>query len=210
MDLSLIQSLTDDELRDHLLENGIQAGPIVASTRTFYENKLIKILNQNGGQIYPDLDNHLDTDDQIEDSTSGYKLDESVLNKGNDELYNQGSNASNWSSDDMRRRPIRDFDNFEYESPYLKKRFEIKPNDDTDYLYTKYDIKTSKVQDLQSGGDQRFMIGRPPQRDTIKSSSNKKYIFAIVIITLLFIIFLTFPSSVNWHDEDNPIPSMDT
>ncbi|XP_028309905.1 LEM domain-containing protein 1 isoform X2 [Gouania willdenowi] len=42
------RSLTDDELRGALLRYGVKAGPIVASTRSVYENKLRKLLQPDG------------------------------------------------------------------------------------------------------------------------------------------------------------------
>lgn len=41
-------SLTDDELKAALLEHGVKAGPIVASTRALYERKLRTLLQSDG------------------------------------------------------------------------------------------------------------------------------------------------------------------
>uniref|UniRef100_A0A1I7UE75 LEM domain-containing protein n=1 Tax=Caenorhabditis tropicalis TaxID=1561998 RepID=A0A1I7UE75_9PELO len=60
-----VSQLTDAELRDTLIQNGVNVGPIVASTRKVYEKKLIKVIgganNQsknhtdlNGSQILED------------------------------------------------------------------------------------------------------------------------------------------------------------
>jgi len=40
-----VSSLSDEELFQHLFELGVEVGPIVASTRKFYRNKLTQILN---------------------------------------------------------------------------------------------------------------------------------------------------------------------
>ncbi|XP_076840411.1 LEM domain-containing protein 1 isoform X2 [Brachyhypopomus gauderio] len=45
-DMVDLSSLTDDQLKDKLLEYGVKAGPIVASTRTLYERKLHRLLEQ--------------------------------------------------------------------------------------------------------------------------------------------------------------------
>ena len=40
-----VSSLSDEELFQHLFQLGVEVGPIVASTRKFYRNKLQNILN---------------------------------------------------------------------------------------------------------------------------------------------------------------------
>ncbi|XP_077357395.1 thymopoietin a isoform X4 [Festucalex cinctus] len=45
-----VSALTDDYLRDELLKRGIDAGPIVASTRKVYEKKLQKLLDDDNAQ----------------------------------------------------------------------------------------------------------------------------------------------------------------
>ena len=40
-----VSSLSDEELFQHLFQLGVEVGPIVASTRALYRNKLEKILN---------------------------------------------------------------------------------------------------------------------------------------------------------------------
>ncbi|XP_068452959.1 LEM domain-containing protein 1 [Clinocottus analis] len=42
------RALTDDDLVDALLQHGVKAGPIVASTRAVYEKKLKKLLQSDG------------------------------------------------------------------------------------------------------------------------------------------------------------------
>lgn len=44
-------SLTDDELKAALLEHGVKAGPIVASTRALYEKKLRTLLQSDGQSL---------------------------------------------------------------------------------------------------------------------------------------------------------------
>jgi hypothetical protein len=43
-----VKALDDDELFSKLLEHGLEVGPIVASTRPFYEKKLIAVLSGSG------------------------------------------------------------------------------------------------------------------------------------------------------------------
>lgn len=45
-----VTELTDDGLRDELLKHGVDAGPIVASTRKLYEKKLQKLLDNGPAQ----------------------------------------------------------------------------------------------------------------------------------------------------------------
>ncbi|XP_019732751.1 thymopoietin a isoform X2 [Hippocampus comes] len=45
-----VTALTDDYLRDELLKHGVDAGPIVASTRKLYEKKLQKLLDDGPAQ----------------------------------------------------------------------------------------------------------------------------------------------------------------
>ncbi|XP_049616574.1 thymopoietin a isoform X2 [Syngnathus scovelli] len=45
-----VTTLTDDYLRDELLKHGVDAGPIVASTRKLYEKKLQKLLDDGPAQ----------------------------------------------------------------------------------------------------------------------------------------------------------------
>ena len=63
--------MDDDELFEKLKENGISAGPIVASTRKFYKKKLAMVLNgetantSNGnGAEYSDTDPE---DEEVDD-----------------------------------------------------------------------------------------------------------------------------------------------
>ncbi|XP_061618190.1 thymopoietin a isoform X1 [Phyllopteryx taeniolatus] len=45
-----VTALTDEYLRDELLKHGVDAGPIVASTRKLYEKKLMKLLDDGPAQ----------------------------------------------------------------------------------------------------------------------------------------------------------------
>uniref|UniRef100_A0A3P9HIU7 LEM domain-containing protein n=1 Tax=Oryzias latipes TaxID=8090 RepID=A0A3P9HIU7_ORYLA len=60
--------LTDDYLREALLKHGVKAGPIVASTRTLYENKLRKLLLHSNGddELYSDSEEEQEKGDDIE------------------------------------------------------------------------------------------------------------------------------------------------
>ncbi|XP_046889855.1 thymopoietin b [Hypomesus transpacificus] len=50
-----VTDLTDEGLKDQLMKHGIDAGPIVASTRKVYENKLTKLLDQSALEMTPSL-----------------------------------------------------------------------------------------------------------------------------------------------------------
>ena len=79
-----IEALDDDELLEKLKENGISAGPIVASTRKFYQKKLAMALkgeaantsNGNGAE-YSDTDPE-DEDDQPGSSTTAVTTRRSI------------------------------------------------------------------------------------------------------------------------------------
>ncbi|XP_029351364.1 thymopoietin a isoform X2 [Echeneis naucrates] len=58
-----VTMLTDEGLRDELLKQGVDAGPIVASTRKLYERKLQKLLDD--GPVEPQLPQVVVTDIQV-------------------------------------------------------------------------------------------------------------------------------------------------
>eukprot|EP00092_Neocalanus_flemingeri_P040114 GFUD01043695.1.p1 GENE.GFUD01043695.1~~GFUD01043695.1.p1 ORF type:complete len:369 (-),score=117.55 GFUD01043695.1:437-1486(-) len=68
-----VDALDDDELFRLLKENGIDVGPIVASTRPFYKKKLALVLkgesklNTSNGDEYSDTDPETEPDDEPED-----------------------------------------------------------------------------------------------------------------------------------------------
>ncbi|XP_062422101.1 LEM domain-containing protein 1 isoform X4 [Pungitius pungitius] len=75
-----LSGLTDDDLKAALLRHGVEAGPIVASTRGVYENKLRKLLQSDGqgvlngaerGVLYSDSEDEEETVEQdVEESSS--------------------------------------------------------------------------------------------------------------------------------------------
>ncbi|KAM8863575.1 LEM domain-containing protein 1 isoform 2-T5 [Spinachia spinachia] len=75
-----LSGLTDDDLRAALLRHGVEAGPIVASTRGVYENKLRRRLQSDGqgvlngadqGVLYSDSEDQAETVEQdVEDEGS--------------------------------------------------------------------------------------------------------------------------------------------
>ncbi|XP_056278720.1 LEM domain-containing protein 1 isoform X4 [Pseudoliparis swirei] len=78
------RDLTDDDLMAALLEHGVNAGPIVASTRAVYEKKLRKVLQSDGhcclnrveqGVIYSDSEEE-DENGEQEDEESGSEEEE--------------------------------------------------------------------------------------------------------------------------------------
>lgn len=46
--MTAIADLTDDELRQQLQDYGVNVGPIVSTTRLFYEKKLAKLIDSGG------------------------------------------------------------------------------------------------------------------------------------------------------------------
>nr|XP_033943527.1 LEM domain-containing protein 1 isoform X3 [Pseudochaenichthys georgianus] len=102
----LVQScLTDDDLKAALLKHGVKAGPIVASTRALYENKLRR-LQQSEGQGHVNRVEkgvlYSDSEDEEEQGEQGEQEDgESVAYTGSegakeeiDELSNQAQQGS--------------------------------------------------------------------------------------------------------------------
>ncbi|KAM8753992.1 LEM domain-containing protein 1 isoform 3-T3 [Acanthopagrus schlegelii] len=72
--------LTDDDLKAALLKHGFKAGPIVASTRALYENKLRKLLQPNGHERV----NGPEKDVLYSDSEEGEEEDEEEEEEGSD------------------------------------------------------------------------------------------------------------------------------
>ncbi|KAM3618047.1 uncharacterized protein V6R79_014439 [Siganus canaliculatus] len=80
-----LRTWTDDDLKDALLQHGIKAGPIVATTRALYEKKLRKVLesngheNLNGGEkdsvVYSDSEEEEEGPEEIQEET-GEQVDQ--------------------------------------------------------------------------------------------------------------------------------------
>ncbi|XP_034066970.1 LEM domain-containing protein 1 isoform X2 [Gymnodraco acuticeps] len=95
----LVQScLTDDDLKAVLLKHGVKAGPIVASTRALYENKLRRLQQSEGqghvngvekGVLYSDSEEEEEQGEQ-EDGESGSEGAKEEI----DELSNQAQQGS--------------------------------------------------------------------------------------------------------------------
>ncbi|KAM9351015.1 LEM domain-containing protein 1 [Symphorus nematophorus] len=75
-------ALTDDDLKAALLEHGVKAGPIVASTRAVYEKKLRKLLQSDGhdhvngageGVLYSDSEEEEEEEEEKEEGSKGAK-----------------------------------------------------------------------------------------------------------------------------------------
>ncbi|XP_023812535.1 lamina-associated polypeptide 2, isoforms beta/gamma isoform X8 [Oryzias latipes] len=82
--------LTDEYLREALLKHGVKAGPIVASTRTLYENKLRKLLLHSNGddELYSDSEEEQEKRDDIESVLEEQKPEEAKKIKGeNDKTF---------------------------------------------------------------------------------------------------------------------------
>ncbi|XP_035378439.1 LEM domain-containing protein 1 [Electrophorus electricus] len=78
-DMVNLSSLTDDQLKDKLLEYGIKAGPILASTRDLYERKLHRLLvhaPEHGGSNAADARHYSESEEEEgdEDEESGSEL----------------------------------------------------------------------------------------------------------------------------------------
>ncbi|KAL6119291.1 uncharacterized protein ACO6RY_03894 [Pungitius sinensis] len=81
-----LSGLTDDDLKAALLRHGVEAGPIVASTRGVYENKLRKLLQSDGrvvlngaeqGVLYSDSEDEVETVEQDVKESGSKKGDRS-------------------------------------------------------------------------------------------------------------------------------------
>ncbi|CAL8275708.1 unnamed protein product [Boreogadus saida] len=81
VDMLDVNGLTDDELKASLLKHGLNAGPIVVSTRAVYERRLLKILQSNvpseptvngagDANAYSDSEEEGDKEGKDEDSDS--------------------------------------------------------------------------------------------------------------------------------------------
>ncbi|XP_030217855.1 LEM domain-containing protein 1 isoform X9 [Gadus morhua] len=90
VDMLDVNGLTDDELKASLLKHGLNAGPIVASTRALYERRLLKILQSNmpseptvngagDTNAYSDSEEEGDEEGQDEDSDSNDSRQEDIL-----------------------------------------------------------------------------------------------------------------------------------
>ncbi|XP_059919489.1 LEM domain-containing protein 1 isoform X9 [Gadus macrocephalus] len=90
VDMLDVNGLTDDELKASLLKHGLNAGPIVASTRALYERRLLKILQSNmpseptvngagDANAYSDSEEEGDEEGKDEDSDSNDSRQEDIL-----------------------------------------------------------------------------------------------------------------------------------
>ncbi|XP_060575662.1 emerin homolog 1-like isoform X1 [Ruditapes philippinarum] len=61
-----IADLTDDELREQLIEYGVNVGPIVSSTRLFYEKKLSKVIAAGGVPPHSETEESEEEEDEEE------------------------------------------------------------------------------------------------------------------------------------------------
>ncbi|XP_072528962.1 thymopoietin a isoform X2 [Salminus brasiliensis] len=64
-----VTELTNEGLKDHLLTYGVNAGPIVASTRKLYERKLQKLLDQGPPETVVQLSEPVQTDNNQNGNT---------------------------------------------------------------------------------------------------------------------------------------------
>ncbi|XP_029291992.1 LEM domain-containing protein 1 isoform X6 [Cottoperca gobio] len=89
--------LTDDDLKAALLEHGVKAGPIVASTRALYENKLRRLLQSEGHGCLNGVEKGVLYSDSEEEN--GEKEDEeSGSERAKEETVEQSDQAQQRSS----------------------------------------------------------------------------------------------------------------
>uniref|UniRef100_A0A8D0DDV3 Peptidase M20 domain containing 1, tandem duplicate 1 n=1 Tax=Sander lucioperca TaxID=283035 RepID=A0A8D0DDV3_SANLU len=92
--------LTDDDLKAALLELGVKAGPIVASTRALYEKKLRKLLQSNGHGCLNGVEkDELYSDSEEEEEENGEEEDKELGSEGEkEEAVKQSDQAKQGSS----------------------------------------------------------------------------------------------------------------
>uniref|UniRef100_A0A8D0AFS8 Peptidase M20 domain containing 1, tandem duplicate 1 n=1 Tax=Sander lucioperca TaxID=283035 RepID=A0A8D0AFS8_SANLU len=100
--------LTDDDLKAALLELGVKAGPIVASTRALYEKKLRKLLQSNGHGCLNGVEkDELYSDSEEEEEENGEEEDKELGSEGEkEEAVKQSDQAKQGSSQMESRRPL--------------------------------------------------------------------------------------------------------
>ncbi|XP_029291995.1 LEM domain-containing protein 1 isoform X8 [Cottoperca gobio] len=97
--------LTDDDLKAALLEHGVKAGPIVASTRALYENKLRRLLQSEGHGCLNGVEKGVLYSDSEEEN--GEKEDEeSGSERAKEETVEQSDQAQQRSSQVESRRSL--------------------------------------------------------------------------------------------------------
>ncbi|XP_054465806.1 LEM domain-containing protein 1 isoform X2 [Anoplopoma fimbria] len=106
------RGLTDDDLKAALLELGVKAGPIVASTRALYEKKLRKLLQSDGhvcqngvqqGVLYSDSEEEDDNREQEDEESGSEGAKEETEEKS--VQGQQGSNQHAHTSRNMELNP---------------------------------------------------------------------------------------------------------
>ncbi|XP_067449006.1 LEM domain-containing protein 1 isoform X6 [Thunnus thynnus] len=92
-------SLTDDDLKAALLMHGFKAGPIVASTRALYEQKLRKLLQSDGHDKVNGIEKGVLYSDSEEEEENGEEEDEESGSEGaKQETAEQSEQAQEESS----------------------------------------------------------------------------------------------------------------
>ncbi|XP_039657940.1 LEM domain-containing protein 1 isoform X8 [Perca fluviatilis] len=99
--------LTDDDLKAALLELGVKAGPIVASTRALYEKKLRKLLQSNGHGCLNGVEKGVLYSDSEEEEENGEEEDKELGSEGEkEETVKQSDQAQQGSSQMESRRSL--------------------------------------------------------------------------------------------------------
>ncbi|XP_037629434.1 LEM domain-containing protein 1 isoform X4 [Sebastes umbrosus] len=91
-------ALTDDDLKAALLEHGVKAGPIVASTRALYEKKLRKLQSDGHGRLNGVEKGVLYSDSEEEEENGEEEDEESGSEGAKEETVEQSDRAQQGSS----------------------------------------------------------------------------------------------------------------
>ncbi|KAF1390194.1 hypothetical protein PFLUV_G00055560 [Perca fluviatilis] len=100
--------LTDDDLKAALLELGVKAGPIVASTRALYEKKLRKLLQSNGHGCLNGVEKGVLYSDSEEEEENGEEEDKELGSEGEKEETVKQSDQAQQGSSQLTQEPVKD------------------------------------------------------------------------------------------------------
>ncbi|KAL3064641.1 hypothetical protein OYC64_000813 [Pagothenia borchgrevinki] len=105
----LVQScLTDDDLKAALLKHGVKAGPIVASTRALYENKLRRLEQSEGQGHVNGVEKGVLYSDSEEEEEQGEQEDGESGSEGAKEETAEQSNQAQQGSSQPSQEPVKD------------------------------------------------------------------------------------------------------
>jgi len=101
-------SLTDDDLKAALLMHGFKAGPIVASTRALYEQKLRKLLQSDGHDKVNGIEKGVLYSDSEEEEENGEEEDEESGSEGAKQETAEQSEQAQEESSQLPEEPVKD------------------------------------------------------------------------------------------------------